>query len=753
MVVPFLNIPIISVVLLLLAGILIGHLIWYRDRSDDEAAVLGLRTENNELQAALHEHKQAYVALEEDLDDNRKEWDQLKAANRQLEQSNQETDHDLGELNNEIGRLQQLKDQAFHDLDQERQQRRAMQEALKQAELNSNRVNELTEQLQSQVAAFEAERQQDDKNAESHSEEQAKREGLLRSQLDSLAQDRDELREQLAARDADFAETRRAAHEGQTLQRELAEQVETVSRLQDQIGAREEDLRSLREERDEYLQQLEDERRSRERIEEKAADIHHLVSQRDTAVAQADKLTHELTELNQKFETESLGHNEATLHLEQHVHDLTERLTSLNREHEAVAAMLVDERTRLSKMEADNHHLSLVAADDAQKSERAASELKSQIETQAVEVETLRGELEETAALLSRERHQREHLQTVLHNRKVETEGLEQEYSQLRKSNSTLTTRNNVLVSQASELAALRGEHASVKRILEASTDNLNELRETHELAISQRQDLEVRVDDLLSQNAMLVHQTEQLTIERDECTTELDRLQQVHEAMLTGRLDLETAADELQEEVRALQTRLAESTGVATAMTEVKQRLEKVVAQRDEIVASRAADGQELDALRDQVETQSRSLSALNQQNHQLRQKAIEVDELRRSWQALQSQLNETTDQLERVVLERDEYVAAAKELETRAAQLDGRAKANEETIRNLRRERAAVLARARQPVLHSVPFATQSVPEDSGGRMRRDEVLGMVYTQPPKRKDDLKAHFRNRSGLRKEA
>ena len=45
MVVPLLNIPIISVVLLLLAGILIGHLIWYRDRSDDEAVLVDLRGE------------------------------------------------------------------------------------------------------------------------------------------------------------------------------------------------------------------------------------------------------------------------------------------------------------------------------------------------------------------------------------------------------------------------------------------------------------------------------------------------------------------------------------------------------------------------------------------------------------------------------------------------------------------------------------------------------------------------------------
>ena len=126
MVVPFLNIPIISVVMMLLAGILIGNLIWYRDRSEDEAMLVDLRGENSELQAALHEHKQAYVELEADLEDGRQESEQLKAVLRQLDQSRQEADHEKSELNDEIARLQQLKDQAFHDLDQERQQRRAL---------------------------------------------------------------------------------------------------------------------------------------------------------------------------------------------------------------------------------------------------------------------------------------------------------------------------------------------------------------------------------------------------------------------------------------------------------------------------------------------------------------------------------------------------------------------------------------------------------------------------------------------------
>ena len=126
MIVPLLNIPIISVVLLLLAGILIGHLIWYRDRTDDEAMLADLRSENADLQSSLHEHKQAYIDLEGQFEDRQKSFEQLKAANMQLEQDQSEKQQDMSEIHHELARLQQLKDQAFHDLDQERQKRRTL---------------------------------------------------------------------------------------------------------------------------------------------------------------------------------------------------------------------------------------------------------------------------------------------------------------------------------------------------------------------------------------------------------------------------------------------------------------------------------------------------------------------------------------------------------------------------------------------------------------------------------------------------
>ena len=95
---------------------------------------------------------------------------------------------------------------------------------------------------------------------------------------------------------------------------------------------------------------------------------------------------------------------------------------------------------------------------------------------------------------------------------------------------------------------------------------------------------------------------------------------------------------------------------------------------------------------------------------------------------------------ELQRVTSERDRHEATATGVQRRIDQLESKTRASENTIRNLRRERGAVLTRGRQAV--SVAFANQetSIADATGGRLRRDEVLGMVYTQPPKRKDDLK-------------
>ena len=289
---------------LLLAGILIGHLIWYRDRSDDEATLVDLRGENGDLQSALHEHKQAYVELEAQLEDKKKTYDQLKAHNFELEQAQFSKQQDLSEINNELARLQQLKDQAFHDLDQERQQRRALQEALAAAEQNAVRANSLTDQLHSQIGLLERQKAEFGQSSEvvEHLREELavivgqrdtvtrERDALLH-RLDAGKEDvelisglREELRETGAKlriaegviqdRDRDLEEVR-SAHQDQTI---------TIEQTDREIHRLREDLESLRRERDEALTEIEDAREVQEKLEQQVHNVNQLVAQRDEAL-------------------------------------------------------------------------------------------------------------------------------------------------------------------------------------------------------------------------------------------------------------------------------------------------------------------------------------------------------------------------------------------------------------------------------------------------------------------------------------
>ena len=936
MVVPLLNIPIISVVLLLLAGILIGHLIWYRDRSDDESTLSGLRGENHELQAALHEHKQAYVALEADIEDQRKETDQLKAANKQLELAHQSTDHDLSELNNEITRLQHLKDQAFHDLDQERQHRRALQEALATSEENTTRSNVITEQLQSQVAAFEAERReltelansrlvdkeavtsdygtQLEKLQEEHQQLQQERDELLlrleqprttemdletslqlerlQEQLAALVIQRDELqrhhdefalsmseavgkneillreRDELAARLAELetnsqgnadlltqiadlheqtdtlvaernsllerlrqdqnseklADTQVVAltSERDAARAESAELNQTLQRLEKQLQSSEESLASLRYERDEYRQQVDDERASRERMEQQVTKVDELLSQRDAAMSRASLLEEQIASMQERIEQMDGAANEELLAENE---KLRGKLATLTQEHDAVATMLVDERTRLSRMESDNHRLSLLASESSQRDDSQLLELKSQIEHQTIELDTLRSELEETAAQLGRERHQRQHLQDVLMERKAETESsgqerakLDAELQSLTTELQTLTTQNSSLAAEVEELTALRGEHASVKHLLHEAHQELSELRTKHEGELAERESLAARIhelngksteltrrivslsaersslevsrdaaaserdsiaseleklvterDVLASEREALAFEKENfaaeknsvelerdtlgverdtlelerdtLQAERDEIKAQLESLERDHRLTMASKLELESSLEDLQEETHLQQQRIAELEGLREEYRDQASRIDKVAAQRDEAMHTQADLQAFVADLRSQVESQTRTISALNQQNDQLRSGEVRHQPLRQENEQLRARLNETSEQLDRATAHRDQLSSQMRELEATAAQLETKAKSSEATIESLRRERDEIVARTHQAIqMPTSPFASRSVPEASGGRMRRDDVLGMVYTQPPKRKDDLK-------------
>ena len=710
---------------------------------------------NDELQAALHEHKQAYVELEADMEDRRKGWEQLKATNLQLEQAQQSTHHDLTEINNELARFQQLKDQAFHDLDQERQQRRALQDALAQAEENTLRANGLAEQLQSQIVSFESQRFEIEHRTSSDAEHAALEEDLRTqihtaiSERDALTRERDALLHRLEAGKEDVQVISELQSQRAALRQQIADSEESLAQLQSQLRQQEEDLASLRRERDEALEQVEDQRTARAKVEERVRNIEQLVSQRDAALERATQLEAEseqskiqIEKLNESLEQRAHeahvlqnSHEEAKLELKQETDVLRQKLIALTQEHDAVSQVLIDERSRLSSMESENHRLTSMAAEAEEIAASNNKELQTQLARKQVELDTLRTELEDIASQLGRERHQREHLQAVLLDQKSAVSDFDAERIKWTEQLAALTKQNESLQTQADELSTLRDAIAAER----------DSLREQQAATNEERVALAQRVDELNRQTSQLTTQLAELRIDREEQVSEMDRLQETHRTALNSRMELESAKDKLEQHILQLQTDLDATRDIKAANVDLKTRLDRVIAQRDEAMHAHSTQEEQIQEFQKQVrdfEELQKSHNLAQQKYDDLVRRTAGFDDLRRSYLQLQTQVNETSDRLRRVTVERDSQQDAIRNAESRLVQLEARAKANEETIRNLRRERAAVLANTRQPSTFSFgSMSTRSVPEqDSGGRMRRDEVLGMVYTQPPKQKDDLK-------------
>ena len=751
MVVPLLNIPIISVVLLLLAGILIGHLIWYRDRSDDEAMLVDLRGQNSELETALHEHKQAYMTLEAEVEDQRKGWEQLQAANLELEHARQASQYDLTEINNELARLQQLKDQAFHDLDQERQHRRAIQESLTAAEEQKFHANSLAEQLRAELAACEQQRDLLQQQAEARPDS-TEFEGI-RSDLEDVARQRDALQRE---KDALLRRLETSQEDADTIHR-LREQnndmTASLSRVHTELHHREDDLKSLREERDDALRQIEEERRNREQLEGRVGHVEHLVRQRDQALEQlaqtrseldqahihVQQLREELDDRAQEVHVLQNSHEEAKLELKQETDVLRQKLSDLTREHEAVSQVLIDERTRLSGMESENHRLTAMAAEAETIAAAHTRQLQADLARKQVDLDTVRTELEEMAAQLSRERHQREHLQNVVHAQKASVLEFEMHRKDWEAQLQELQQDRDSLRENAELASALQTDLMTKDGQISNLTAEVNGLRGKLDDACIGNEMLQRRIDELNQQTSQLTSHVANLRRSHEEQIEESDQLQQTYRTAIASRMDLEAANEELEEHVQRLQVELDEIRDIKPLNVELKSRLERVVAQRDEAMHAHADHKARMEELRQELDEAKSSQARMQQVSEQLATRQADYDELRRSFLQLQTETNETNDRLRRVTVERDSQRDALRIADTRFVQLESRAKANEDTIRNLRRERAAGLANSRQPSTFS--FSSRSLEElDSGGRMRRDEVLGMVYTQPPKRKDDLK-------------
>jgi chromosome segregation ATPase len=200
------HIPMLSMMLMLIAGILVGHLIWYRDRREDAAALEAADGRCQRAQDALENQNRIGSDLQRQLQEAEERSLNLQAANQQLRHDGRAAQAEHDHLESELARWKQFHHQAFRDLDEERQRRRTLEKL-------------------------------------------------------------------------------RTDHEAQR-----AELHDALRRLQAELASRQEEIHSLREERDELSDLLDGQRERCRRMEDRARSVQQLVSQRDEAAARAASL-------------------------------------------------------------------------------------------------------------------------------------------------------------------------------------------------------------------------------------------------------------------------------------------------------------------------------------------------------------------------------------------------------------------------------------------------------------------------------
>jgi predicted flap endonuclease-1-like 5' DNA nuclease len=206
-----------------------------------------------------------------------------------------------------------------------------------------------------------------------------------------------------------------------------------------------------------------------------------------------------------------------------------------------------------------------------------------------------------------------------------------------------------------------------------------------------------------------------------------------------------EATTSRLVDERHEMSARLASA---AQQIADLQSRLEQRTAELDDHRRKGYIVELELrQRLKNSESSCAQSSNELVKARHELDQAEARLSEFEVHIPIMQATVQEQTARIGHLTQQRDSALTKLRELEEQLIRLESHARANEETIRALRRERGAVLLRGRQnqsAVLrfHSVPGAARrsTLDDEYRGRTRFDDRRGWVFTELPQLRDDLK-------------
>ena len=432
----------------------------------------------------------------------------------------------------------------------------------------------------------------------------------------------------------------------------------------------------------------------------------------------------------------------------------------LNAELSSHTAMITELEDRTSRLDLKNTSLQQLCDDllhSREKVQLRANDLESELHSARKKIES---ENPNQKAEITRLAAENKQLALQLHESKA----------RIAKIDSELQAHHEILETAKTNAAGMEKEYVSLESSLRSKIELVNEARGKAAAALSAQNLAEdalktarQQLEELKARLAKLESEAGDVEILRGRCehlemslTLKSERV----ESLILQRDDSLMKQKSLIEEISGLKVRLENQMGSLEQMRSQTQATEQrrqknqhgLVNQLEQLQESNQTLQSEKDRLLEQLteaqnwrQKNDNTLKQVSEDNAMLLASLAEYEKL--DPQSLISS-EEYKSRIDSVVKQRDSACEEVDNLKSVIKRMKQHAKSNEETIRNLRRERGVILMRNREhaaqyPRIHgeSLDFSRgDELSSEYGGTTKLEPVRGHVFVEPPRRRDNLK-------------
>ena len=694
------DLPLPSMLFFIIAGMGLGYLFFYRDRSDDERRIRDLEHELSLVgdgsaanQNELMQLQQSLSDRNEDLEAARAESFDLRQRNGELKELLQTRDHDIERIQGEIDAtaeelrtaraeldvVNQELAQAIKDKESAEDLNFRGQDAARQAgdELGrqSDLINQLSqeredhrieiEQLNNQLRRWESDLTQQSEDAKATITALQDELSDANKENQQLEIDRKAAEVELDARDSmiealknDLAKISDASEESGQRIEQLESTLENISELEQQVVVLQQQRDDASEQHTAAIQQI-------EKIEEQAAVLENQrdeVSEQYTAATQkieqlesdlADKESNEnqIAAIEQQRDEAAGKYTTAIAEIEQLQHQLASALDQAERtaDQNERLADLVEEKERrigdligeLQSMEPIQEELDRIQAELQQhKTEFAAQqEQLSAQEDQAAVQEALLADQEEQ---LETQLAEIQELRQTIQETSGAAEKIAEYEKRFRESDLANQTLRETLTKQADELKFL------------------DELQQRVQQLGSEKQAAAALLDDQAQIQKRLENTISEKTSTIAEQSRQIDELRQLEQQLERTKQAVTDVEEKLQHQVNANGELRNHNEKLVAELAQMRKDLQQIVQMEKQINVK----NQTIRELQEQSELQTRAYAERHDELVGLRSRLEELE-------SAEQKLDKSTKQLSQVIAERDNVIKSNSELESKLQKL----------------------------------------------------------------------------------